>query len=333
MVGCRQLGQGRRALRRGQVAEKTGTELFFPQHRLRGRVHILPAMPAPRRLIALLPALALLLGAAPAHANGVQLSVMMDDDNLVYRSPKTSDKTLDTMAQLGVDTVRVTVLWKVVADHAQSTKARKRRFKRLGADNPKAYPAGNWDRYDHLVRSAGARGMGVYFDLTGPGPKWCCAKPPKSERENADTWMPKPRQFKLFVRAVGKRYSGKYRDENFRGRNKLLPAVRMWALWNEPNQGGWLTPQWWHGKAYSPRLYRALYFAGHEGLVGTGHANDVILIGETAPNGKTDRSRSRSPMYPVTFIKTLFCTDSAGNQREGAGCGQFVENGPFQTTA
>src|SRR4051794_27320996 len=193
-----------------------------------------------RRLLPLLAAAAALLGAGPAHArpDGAQLSVMMDDDNLVYRSPKTSDKTLDTMAQLGVDTVRVTVLWKVVADHAQSTKARKRRFKRLGADNPKAYPAGNWDRYDHLVRSAGARGMGVYFDLTGPGPAWCCAKPPKSERENAATWMPSARQFKLFVRAIGKRYSGKYRDENFRGKDKLLPRVTMWALWNEPNQGG-----------------------------------------------------------------------------------------------
>jgi hypothetical protein len=286
-----------------------------------------------RRLLPLLAAAAALLGTASAHANSVQLSVMMDDDNLVYRSPKTSDKTLDTMAKLGVDYVRVTVLWKVVADHARATKARDRRFRRLGADDPRAYPPGNWDRFDHVVRSAGARGMGVYFDLTGPGPKWCCPKPPKGEEENAATWKPDARQFKLFVRAVGTRYSGKYRDENFRGKNKKLPAVRMWALWNEPNQGGWLTPQWWKGKPYSPQLYRALYFAGHDGLVGTGHGNDVIYIGETAPNGKTDRSRSRSPMYPVTFIKELFCVDGDGNQESGPGCGQFVENGPFDATA
>jgi hypothetical protein len=293
-------------------------------------------MPArrPRLLVSVLLAAACGGLAAPAaHASTQQLSIMMDDDNLIYRTPKTSDKTLDTMAALGVDYVRVTVLWKVVGDHARSTKARDRRFRRLKADNPKAYPAGNWDRFDHLVRSANARGIGVYFNLTGPGPAWCCPTPPKGEEENRETWMPKPREFKLFVRAVGKRYSGKYDDENYHGKGKRLPQVHFWSLWNEPNQGGWLTPQWWHGKAYSPRLYRALYFAGHQGLVGTGHGNDVILLGETAPNGKTDRSRSRSPMYPVTFIKTLFCTDSAGNQREGAGCGDFVENGPFETTA
>src|SRR3954469_610146 len=158
-------------------------------------------MMATRRLVPVLATLFAMLAAVPAHANGVQLSVMMDDDNLIYRSPKTSDQTLDTMAQLGVDYVRVTVLWKVVADHARSTKARDRRFRRLGADNPKAYPAGNWDRFDNLVRSANARGIGVYFNLTGPGPAWCCPKPPKGEEENAETWMPKPREFKLFVRA------------------------------------------------------------------------------------------------------------------------------------
>jgi hypothetical protein len=287
-----------------------------------------------RRLLALLPLIAAFAGAAPAHANGVQLSVMMDDDNLVYRSPKTSDKTLDTMALLGVDYVRVTVLWSVVAERARDGKARAKRFKRFGADDPRAYPAGNWDRYDHLVRSAGARGMGVYFDVTGPGPAWCCAKPPKSERKNAATWMPNPRQFKLFVEAVGRRYSGSYRDENFRGKRKekILPRVSFWSLWNEPNQGGRLTPQFWHGKPWSPMLFRNLFFKGREGLVATGHGKDVILLGETAPNGN-DEHRSRAPMYPATFIKALFCVDDAGNRRSGPGCDAFTENGPLLATA
>jgi hypothetical protein len=235
------------------------------------------------------------------------------------------------MASLGVDYVRVTVLWSVVADRARSTRARDRRFRRRGADDPKAYPVGNWDRYDNLVRGASARGIGVYFNLTGPGPEWCCPTPPRGEEENAATWMPKPREFKQFVKAVGNRYSGKYRDENFR--HGKLPRVAFWSLWNEPNQGGWLTPQWWKGRAYSPMLFRDLYFKGREGLVATGHGNDVILLGETAPNGKTDRSRSRSPMHPVTFIKALFCADAAGNPRPGLGCDAFVENGPLLTSA
>lgn len=289
-----------------------------------------------RRLLLLLASLAATGAvAAPARANGVQLSVMMDDDNLVYRSTRTADRTLDTMAQLGVDYVRVTVLWKVVADRAQTGRAAKRRFRRYGADDPRAYPAGNWDRYDNLVRSAGARGIGVYFNLTGPGPDWCCPTPPRGEERNVGTWMPNPRQFKLFVEAVGRRYSGRYRDENSRAkraRDKILPRVSFWSLWNEPNQGGWLTPQWWRGRAYSPMLYRNLYIKGREGLFATGHGNDTILLGETAPIGKNER-RSRAPMYPLTFVKTLFCVDGQGNRRPGIGCDAFTRYGPLLATA
>ena len=288
-----------------------------------------------RRLTVCLLTLAALSIASPAQAGPGQLSVMMDDDNLVYRSPRTSDRTLDTMAKLGVDTVRVTVLWKVGAERARSSKAKDRRFRRLGADDPKAYPKGNWDRYDHLVRSAGARGIGVYFNVTGPGPEWCCPTPPKGEEENASTWMPNAREFKLFFEAVGRRYSGKYEDENSRAKkrkDRLLPRVTFWSLWNEPNQGGWLTPQFWKGRAYSPSLFRSLYIKGHEGLVATGHGDDVILLGETAPNGKNE-NRSRAPMYPTTFIKTLFCVDGAGNRRPGLGCDEFDANGPLLATA
>src|SRR3954447_10493473 len=212
------------------------------------------------RLFVPLVLLIALLAPPAARASNSQLSVMMDDDELVYRTDKLRDRTLDRMAALGVDEVRVTVLWSNVTLHAQDTKAEKARFHRLGADDPRAYPKLNWDRYDNLIRSAQARGIGVYFDITGPGPAWGHEKAPASERENQATWMPKAREFKLFVEAVGKRYSGKYRDENFR--HQKLPRVFFWSLWNEPNQGGWLTPQWYHGKAYSPMLFRDLYIAG-----------------------------------------------------------------------
>ncbi|MDX6665155.1 MAG: hypothetical protein QOG68_1361 [Solirubrobacteraceae bacterium] len=270
------------------------------------------------------------LAAPLARAGGVQITMMMDDDNLIYRGDKVRDKTLAKMKSLGVDYVRVTLLWSVVAEHARDTKRAAALFKRRGADDPRAYPKGNWDRYDNLVRSAQGMGLGVYFNVTGPGPAWGHEKAPASEQRSQASWKPIPRQFKLFVRAVGRRYSGTYKDENFQ--HKKIPRVAFWSLWNEPNQGGWLTPQWWHGKAYSPYLFRNLYIAGHEGLVGTGHGKDVILMGETAPNGKSSRSRSRNPMYPVTFIRSLFCVDGAGHKINGKGCSVFA-NGPLQATA
>ncbi len=286
----------------------------------------------PRRLL-VLPLALLAAGMLPsaAHASANQLSVMMDDDNLVYRNDATRDATLRRMAQLGVDEVRVTVLWSVVADHARNTAARDRRFRMLGADSPRAYPKLNWDRYDRLAKACVTLHIGCYFDVTGPGPAWGHEKAPASHRRDQRTWKPKANEFKLFVKAVGKRYSGTYRDEND-GRGRIA-RVSFWALWNEPNQGGWLTPQWSGGKPYSPSLYRKLYVAGHQGLVSTGHGRDTILLGETAPLGSNKRT-TRSPMYPATFIRALFCVDAQGNlSRGGVGCSDFSRTGPLVGTA
>ena len=52
---------------------------------------------------------------------------------------------------------------------------------------------------------------------------------------------PNAKQFGLFVRALGTRYSGTYADENQGG--GTLPRVDRWSMWNEPNQPGWLNPQ------------------------------------------------------------------------------------------
>ena len=280
------------------------------------------AMPTRRLLLAVL-AVVLALPAA-AQASPSQLSVMMDDDLLVYRDDATRDRTLTRMKQLGVDTVRVTVLWSVVAEKARSTPGLDRRFRRLGADDPRAYPRLNWDRYDRLARACVTLRIGCYFNVTGPGPAWGHEKPPSSQRINARTWKPKPREFKLFVTAVGKRFSGRFRDEND-GRG-LIPKVSFWSLWNEPNQGGWLTPQWSGGKPFSPGHYRKLYRAGYAGLVKTGHAGDVILMGETAPLGSNKRT-SRAPMAPVTFMKSFFCVE------RGQGCSDFAGSGPLKGSA
>jgi hypothetical protein len=128
------------------------------------------------------------------------------------------------------------------------------------------------------------------------------------------------------VRAIGRRYDGSYKDEND-GRQRL-PRVFVWALGNEPNQGGWLTPQWYHGKLYSPRLYRSLYFAGRRSLDKTGHGRDGIFIGETAPLGSSKRT-SRSPVRPKPFIEQLLCAPG----HTDAGCSDFDKYGPLQASA
>src|SRR3954468_12729644 len=103
--------------------------------------------------------------AIPARASDDQQSIMMDDDQLIYSGDQVRDAALHKMAAAGVDMVRVTVLWSVVADHARTGKANPRRFAKFGAASPKAYPKLNGDRYDRLVRACRQLGIWPYFDV------------------------------------------------------------------------------------------------------------------------------------------------------------------------
>ncbi|MBI5104551.1 MAG: hypothetical protein HZB46_06130 [Solirubrobacterales bacterium] len=272
----------------------------------------------------------LALAAPAAQASPDQLSIIMDDDLLVYRDDATRDAAMRQAKALGADAVRVTVLWSVVADGARKTQARDRRFRRLGADDPRAYPRLNWDRYDRLVRACGTLGLQCYLDVTPPGPSWGHKTAPRSQRKSRATWMPKASAFGQFVTAVGKRYSGRFKDEND-GR-RALPRVSFWALGNEPNQGGWLTPQWYKGKPYAPHLYRQLYLYGRRALQKTGHGNDLILLGELAPLGSSKKT-TRSPMRPKQFIRELFCVGADDQPLRGGAARSLSKYGPLQASA
>lgn len=287
---------------------------------------------APRLAVrsALAVLVAVLAFAAPAAANPEQASVMQDDDQLLYRGDAVRDAALDRMKQLGVDLVRVTVLWEVVAQDAPEARYR-------GSD-PSAYPPANWDKYDRLIRAAYARRIGVYFNPTAPGPRW--AHPRTSDRKNRRTYRPRPGAFANFVAALGRRYSGSYPDENDGG--QALPRVLFWSIFNEPNQGGWLTPQYAHSKLagrripMSPVLYREIYLRAQRALEATGHGADFILIGETAPLGNR-QSTSRSPVRPKRFIRELMCIRPDGTRYTGRAararrCGLFQKLGPIRAS-
>ncbi|MDQ3676236.1 MAG: hypothetical protein M3401_05440 [Actinomycetota bacterium] len=296
-----------------------------------------------RSLILVLAAGALLAPAAQASQN--QSSIMMDDDLLVYRGHVAAQKTMTQMKSLGVDTIRVTVLWSVVAERARFTpaeikklkgkkarRAAKLQTKRFRGSSPKTYPQTNWDRYDELVRIARTVGLRVYFNVTGPGPtKWAHKKPPKSQRKLSKTYKPKPVYFKQFVTALGKRYSGSYRDEN-QGKG-VLPRVSVWSLWNEPNQAGWLSPQWEKVGSkrvlVSPMLFRKLHQSGYAGLAKSGHGvgSDTILLAETAPLG-SGKTTAKSPPLPTVFLRELACVKPNGSKYTGSaakarGCNKF----------
>jgi hypothetical protein len=271
-------------------------------------------------IVACLAVLALL--PATAAASPQQVSMMMDDDLLVYRDDPTRDAAMNRMKQLGVDYVRVTVLWSVVAERAKSTAARRRKF---DPRNPSTYPIRNWDRYDRLVRHARRIGMGVYFNVTPPGPPWSRGRAPRGLRDVVKrAWKPKPAEFAKFVEAVGRRFSGRYRDEN--DAREAIPRVTFWSLLNEPNQGGWLSPQYERGRMRSPAMARELYLRGRAALDRTGHGRDTILFGETAPLGSSLRNQT-SPIRPKRFYREMLC-----QSRRSFRCDLFEKYGPIRAT-
>ncbi len=319
------------------------------QPRLSGAVRPARGRWASAVIATLLAALLAGVVAAPAAASTKQQAIFQDDDLLVYNTPAGTVSTLETLAALGIKSIRVSVFWRLIAPDPLS----KTRPANFAAADPAAYPDGSWSRYDQVVADAQALGIAVNLDITSPGPLWATGTPDRSDI--AATYKPSAGEFGQFVHAVGTRYSGTYAipgpspppapapapppvqppnllqlllgiNPNGSGSNPappppaplppatVLPRVSSWSIWNEPNQAGWLTPQWApdaKGRLVetSPALYRSLVDASYAQLVQTGHAGDTILIGETAPKGVNAQGETRA-IKPLRFIRDLYCLDT-----------------------
>ena len=269
-------------------------------------------IPASKTLVVLLVTLLAALGAAvpAARASSHQLSVFQDDGLLMNRGLTVQRQTLDELQGLGVDAVHVLVIWNRFAPDPGS-----RTRPSFDATNPHAYPSGNWDILDGLVREAGARGMRVLLTPTAPVPGW--ASQCRGTAGQVAVCKPRASDFGNFVRALGTRYSGSFADEN----GPVLPRVRLWSVWNEPNFPGWLSPQLERKSgrtiSFAAMRYRDLFAAAATALHATGHAHDTLLAGETAPVGRHGGALSRRATAPVTFYRELFCMDRHGKRLRG----------------
>jgi len=248
------------------------------------------------------------LAATPALADHTQVSVFQDDVHLIDSGPAVAQHSMALLHSLGVEQIRVNLEWYTVAPDPLSYQAPQG----FNATDPNDYPPGVWAPYDRLVQLAAAYGMKVEFNLTAPGPLWAMGHHPPTARA-ANHWYPSPLQFFEFVYAVGTRYSGQASEQ---------PRVDTWSIWNEPNQPGWLAPQWAKIKRHwvreSPRLYRELVDYAWYGLLYSGHldAADTILIGETAPEGYETRG-SYTAMTPLPFLRQVYCVDGRGRPLRG----------------
>ena len=269
---------------------------------------------------------------AGAGASATQESVLQDDNQLIYSPPDHVASQLERIAALGVDRIRVSVVWSIVApDPGSSTRPR------FDATDPAAYPQGAWDRYDTIVDLAQQLGLKVDFQLTPPAPDWAVNS---HDGTQGYAWSrdPNPRMYRDFVTAVGRRYSGSYvagvpasqpplppmpfpppsaplvahGAQPSAGQTQAIPRVSYWEIWNEPNEPSWLNPVYRYSGgrriAKEPVLYRSLVDAAGSALAATGHGTDTILFGETA---------SFSPIEPGAFVQDMYCLDTRNRPLQG----------------
>jgi hypothetical protein len=265
-------------------------------------------------------ALALLLAAAltvvhttAARATGNQETLFQDDTQL-HANPQ---GTLQQLKTLGAQRVRIFVTWSSLAPSASS---HRKPHSAVSSSDPRFYPAQNWAFYDTVVRDAKSLGIGLDFTVTGPAPVWAGGSGlPRGAGKDAGIWKPSAREYGAFVAALGKRYSGSYVADG-----SVLPAVRYWAVWNEPNYGQDLAPQATNHSTVevAPATYRGLVNAAWSALRArnSGHTHDTFLFGEIAPRGQTfgDQPGNFSGMVPLRFVHALYCIDGSNRPLRGS---------------
>ncbi len=153
----------------------------------------------------------------------------------------------------------------------------------------------NWSLYDNLVQYAGANRIKVLFSITGT-PRWANGgrssnRPPKNFND-----------LYKFAYAAAARYSGTYTGQD----GRTLPAVRLWAAWNEPNNPVFLRPQFVKrgGKwvIQSARDYARICNAIYGGVHATMYRGEKVACGVTAPRGNNNPRSARPSVSPVAFL-------------------------------
>ncbi|HKG36937.1 MAG TPA: hypothetical protein VKA89_10925 [Solirubrobacterales bacterium] len=254
-----------------------------------------------------------LVAASPAAGSRTQETIFdATNDLLLAPTAEARDATLDDLRALGVDTVRVVVPWRGLVPGSNSP----RRPESFDPTDPAAYHGGVIQALDHVVRGTEERGMKLLLSPSSPTPDWASA----SGRSSVAS--PKPIEFRQLLTGLGRRYDGSFGGVpciqplpppldtvdcvKFPFIFPPLPRVSFWSMWNEPNLDLFLRPQRRRGLTVSGAAYRNLFRAGMAGLRVSGHGDDPVLVGETAPSG----GHKGTP--PLDFMRQVLARGPVG---------------------
>ena len=197
-----------------------------------------------------------------------------------------AEQTFALFKSLHVQVLRVNLYW--------GGKLGVAKYKPFKAADPR--DAGyDWSLYDRIATYANASGIKLLFSITGT-PRWANGgaspnRPPSNFR-----------YLRGFAYAAATRYSGNYAGTD----GRTLPAVRLWAAWNEPNNPAFLRPQfvrkgdrWVMQSAID---YAKICNAVYAGVHSTGYPNELVACGVTAPRGNNSPKSARPSASPIAFL-------------------------------
>jgi hypothetical protein len=210
------------------------------------------------------------------------------DDEQVYGR---TDWAFKQLKSLRAGVVRVTLDWSSVA-----------RRRPVTPSNPgdRAY---NWTAVDNVVTAASKNKIRVLLAIYGT-PRWAGTAKNRLPRRATD--------LRVFAAAAARRYSGTYRVKEGEGEDateRVLPAVRYWLAWNEPNNPVFLQPQWkmvqrkW--RPQSAFDYAKICSAIWAGVHSTRLAGEKVACGVTGPRGNDAPRSSRPSTSPLVFMSWL----------------------------
>ena len=163
----------------------------------------------------------------------------------------------------------------------------------------------DWRLYDRIVLGAAAQRIEVLFTIFGT-PPWANggAPPNRAPRETA--------ALEDFAYAAATRYSGLFR----RADGTVLPAVRRWTAWNEPNLRIGLYAQWrriggrWFAQSAADyaRICNAVVLGVHATML----SGERVACGVTAPRGNNNPHADHPSVAPLVFLRAMAAAGARG---------------------
>ena len=224
--------------------------------------------------------------ARPAHGSRFLRVGIYDEAQTLYGPVA---KTFSLFQELHVQEVRLNLYW-----GGPYGVATRRPAKATDPDDP-AY---DWSLYDRTVNYAAQEGVHVLFSIYGT-PSWANGG---KAMNVAPLRMVDLRNFAL---AAAKRYGGSWIGTD----GRVLPPVREWLAWNEPNNPLFLTPQYRRsGSGWvmeSAIEYAKICNAVYQGIHATLYSSERVACGGTAPRGNNNPSSARPSVSPLAFLEAV----------------------------